>query len=110
MAMHARRLGAVSAVVVAGALATGGVTGTGAAGAAAGGGRAAARDSGQGFAVASASFWSPARGVALGGVACGNGTPCAARLMITSNGGTRWRFLRAPGADVLGGGPSRSVS
>lgn len=111
--MHARRLGALSAVVVAGALATGAVTGAGAAGAAGaatGGGRPAVRVSSRGFAVASVSFWSPAQGVALGGVACGNGTPCAARLMITGNGGARWQFLRAPGADVLGGGPSRSVS
>jgi photosystem II stability/assembly factor-like uncharacterized protein len=108
--MHARRLSALSALVVAGALAAGGVTGADAAGAAVGGGRAAVHYAGQGFAVASVSFWSPARGVALGGVACGYGTPCAARLMITSNGGLRWRFLRAPGADVASGRPSRSVS
>jgi hypothetical protein len=108
--MHARRSGALSAVVVAAALAAGGVTGADPAGAAIGGGRAAVHYSGQGFAVASVSFWSPAQGVALGGVACGDGTPCAARLMITSNGGARWRFLPAPGADVLSGSPSRSVS
>jgi hypothetical protein len=52
----------------------------------------------------SASFYSPAAGVVLGGVGCqpGNGKPCTARLAATTDGGARWRFLRAPDAPVTG--------
>jgi len=112
--VHARLIGVLGAVAAAGAV---GVAAWGVAGAAVAGGQAAAGragamvpGSGSGFAVAAVSFWSPARGIALGGVGCSYGRPCAARLMITADGGRRWRFVRAAAVDVTGGRPARSVS
>jgi YVTN family beta-propeller protein len=51
-----------------------------------------------GFEPASASFVSPAAGFALGGVGCQPQRACAARLVATTDGGSRWRFV--PGPDV----------
>ena len=48
------------------------------------------------FEPVSASFWSPARGVALGGVGCAGRSACTARLAVTVDGGAHWRFLTAP--------------
>jgi len=48
------------------------------------------------FEPVSASFWSPAQGVALGGAGCTGGGACTARLAVTSDGGAHWRFLTAP--------------
>lgn len=111
--MHARLMGVLGAVAAAGAV---GLATSAAAGAAAARGQLADRagemtpNAGSGFAVAAVSFWAPARGVALGGVGCTFGQACAARLMITADGGERWRFLRAAAADVIGGRPAVSVS
>jgi hypothetical protein len=54
-----------------------------------------------GFQPAAASSRSPASGIVLGRVACkelvnGVGSPCAARLVATTDGGAHWRFLTAP--------------
>ena len=49
-----------------------------------------------GLQPASASFVSPAWGVALGGVGCGPDHACRARLAATSDGGAHWRALTAP--------------
>jgi len=48
------------------------------------------------FEPVSASFWSPARGVALGGAGRAGGSACTARLAVTADGGAHWRFLTAP--------------
>jgi len=114
--MHARVMRAIRVAAAAGALAVAGLAGSGGAGAAFAGGHAAVRAGGPaanasaGFAVASVSFWSPASGVALGGVGCSYGTPCAARLMATADSGARWQFLRAPAVSVAGGSSGLSVS
>jgi photosystem II stability/assembly factor-like uncharacterized protein len=55
-----------------------------------------------GFQPVSASFYSAASGVVLGGVGCRPGQPCRARLVATTDRGARWRFLRAPDAPVTG--------
>jgi hypothetical protein len=49
-----------------------------------------------GFEPASASFYSPDSGVVLGTVGCKPGRACTARLAATTDGGARWRFLKAP--------------
>ena len=49
-----------------------------------------------GFQPASASFPSPASGFVLGGVGCQPQRACTARLVATTDGGARWRFLTAP--------------
>jgi hypothetical protein len=49
------------------------------------------------FEPVSASFWSPAQGVALGGVGCtAQRHACTARLAVTADGGAHWRFVTAP--------------
>ena len=53
-----------------------------------------------GFRPSSASFYAPASGVVLGGVGCLPAKPCTARLVATTDGGARWRFLNAPDAPV----------
>ena len=53
-----------------------------------------------GFRPSSASFYAPAAGVVLGGVGCLPARPCEARLVATTDGGARWRFLDAPAAPV----------
>ena len=53
-----------------------------------------------GFRPSSASFYAPAAGVVLGGVGCLPARPCPARLVATTDGGARWRFLDAPAAPV----------
>ena len=49
-----------------------------------------------GFQPVAAGGPSSATGVVLGGVGCAPGRPCAARLVATTDGGARWRFLNAP--------------
>jgi photosystem II stability/assembly factor-like uncharacterized protein len=49
-----------------------------------------------GFQPASASFLSPAMGFVLGAVGCKPQQACAARLVATTDGGARWRFLKTP--------------
>jgi len=49
-----------------------------------------------GFQPTAASFYSPASGVVLGGVGCATNHACRARLVATTDGGARWRFLTAP--------------
>jgi photosystem II stability/assembly factor-like uncharacterized protein len=89
----------MSAVAAAGALSALVLLGIGA------GAMAAPASSGRGqttaavpanFEPVSASFWSPAHGVALGGVGCAGGNACTARLAVTADGGAHWRFLTAP--------------
>ena len=97
MRTHATRV--MSAVAAAGALSALVLAGTGA------GAVAAPASSGTGqttaavpadFEPVSASFWSPAQGVALGGAGCAGGNACTARLAVTADGGAHWRFLTAP--------------
>ena len=82
--------GVLSALVLAGAGA-----GAVAAPASSGSGQAAAAVPAD-FEPVSASFWSPAQGVALGGVGCAGRSACTARLAVTADGGAHWRFLTAP--------------
>ena len=53
-----------------------------------------------GFLPSSASFYSPAAGVVLGGVGCLPGMPCRARLVATTDSGARWRSVKAPSVPV----------
>ncbi len=54
-----------------------------------------------GFRPSSASFYSPASGVVLGGVGCLPAPkPCKARLVATTDSGAHWSFLRAPDVPV----------
>ena len=53
-----------------------------------------------GFRPSSASFYSPASGVVLGGVGCVPRKPCRTRLVATTDSGARWSFLRAPDVSV----------
>jgi hypothetical protein len=53
-----------------------------------------------GFRPSSASFYSPASGVVLGGAGCLYGKPCKARLAATTDSGARWSFLKAPDVQV----------
>ena len=88
-----RAAGAVAAA----ALAAFGLAGAGAAATAAAPGSAAAGVP-AGFEPVSASFRSPASGVVLGAApGCEAGHACRALLAATSDGGTRWHLMTAPG-------------
>lgn len=93
------------------ALAASGLAGAGAAGAAPGAGQQPEAGSGMAvsasFGPAAASFWSPARGVVLGGAGCAAGHACRVRLAVTADGGGHWHFLAAPAISLYGPGVSR---
>jgi photosystem II stability/assembly factor-like uncharacterized protein len=107
--MHARVVHVLRNVGVVGTLAGLAAAGPAVAGAAVGP-DVLLSGSAAGFAPAAVSFWSAGRGVALGGVSCRQGGPCAARLTATSDGGAHWHFLPAPAVSVVGGRHARSVS
>ena len=53
-----------------------------------------------GFRPTSASFYSPAAGVVVGGVGCQLAKPCKARLVATTDSGAHWSSVKAPSVAV----------
>ena len=94
-----RTLGAIATVSAIATITLGGCGDAGAAPMPGGPGEPAAATVPAHFTAYSASFISPSWGVVLGGTGCTYGHRCAARLVVTADGGRRWQVMPAP--DVL---------